>query len=87
MPLENVKWLSSAMKRCELRVLQNEGHGLMASAAVMSNVLGEIGREWDEWNAVAKAREIKKREDEAREQELIQEKEKERGIRRGYPRW
>ena len=86
-PLENVKWLSSAMKRCELRVLQNEGHGLMASAAVMSNVLGEIGREWDEWNAVAKAREIKKREDEAREQELIQEKEKERGIRRGYPRW
>lgn len=84
-PLENVKWLSRAMKRCELRVLETEGHGLMASATVMTEVLGEIGREWEDWNKVAKAREQKKKEEQAKEEK--EAKERERGIRRGYPRW
>ncbi len=35
-PVENVKWLGKTMRRCEVRVLEGEGHGLMASAAVMA---------------------------------------------------
>lgn len=31
---------------CEVRVLPGEGHGLMASAGVMADVLSEIAREW-----------------------------------------
>lgn len=31
---------------CEVRVLQGEGHGLMASPSVMADVLAEIAREW-----------------------------------------
>jgi pimeloyl-ACP methyl ester carboxylesterase len=53
-PLENVKWLESMMKRCELRVLENEGHSLMANASVMSGVLSEISKEWDEWEKIAR---------------------------------
>jgi hypothetical protein len=37
------------MRKCEVRVLEGEGHGLMASAAVMGGVLMEIAREWDDW--------------------------------------
>lgn len=48
-PLENVKWLGKAMRRCEVRVLQGEGHGLMASAAVMGGVLVEMAKEWEDW--------------------------------------
>lgn len=44
-PVENVRWLGKTMKRCEVRVLEGEGHGLMASAAVMSRVLDEISTE------------------------------------------
>lgn len=84
-PLENVRWLSHAMKRCELRVLETEGHGLMASALVMTNVLGEIGREWEDWSKVAKSREERKKEEQAKEEKDAKEREK--GIRRGYPRW
>lgn len=84
-PLENVRWLSTVMKRCELRVLENEGHGLMASATVMSNVLGEMGKEWEEWDTVAKEREQFQKEEEAREKDLAKMREK--GMRRGYPRW
>ena len=51
-PVENVTWLAGRMRRAELRVLEDEGHGLMASAGVMANVLGEVGREWEDWNAI-----------------------------------
>lgn len=48
-PVENVKWLGKTMKRCEVRVLEGEGHGLMASASVMGTVLMEISKEWEDW--------------------------------------
>ncbi|KAK6840320.1 Alpha/Beta hydrolase protein [Apiospora arundinis] len=48
-PVENVKWLGKMMKRCEVRVLEGEGHGLMASASVMGTVLMEISKEWEDW--------------------------------------
>lgn len=51
-PVENVKWLGKTMRRCEVRVLEGEGHGLMASAQVMGGVLMEISREWEEWGRV-----------------------------------
>ncbi|KAG0650042.1 hypothetical protein D0Z07_3854 [Hyphodiscus hymeniophilus] len=51
-PVENVRWLGKTMKRCEVRVLEGEGHGLMASAAVMGGVLMEIAREWEDWMKV-----------------------------------
>ena len=38
-PVENVKWLGKMMRRCEVRILEGEGHGLMASAQVMGGVL------------------------------------------------
>jgi pimeloyl-ACP methyl ester carboxylesterase len=51
-PVENVKWLGRAMRKCEVRVLEGEGHGLMASAAVMGSVLEEMSKEWHEYNDV-----------------------------------
>lgn len=51
-PVENVRWLGKTMRRCEVRVLEGEGHGLMASAAVMGGVLMEIAREWEDWAKV-----------------------------------
>ena len=51
-PVENVKWLGKTMRRCEVRVLEGQGHGLMASAAVMGNVLIEMAQEWAGWNSV-----------------------------------
>ncbi|KAH6614274.1 hypothetical protein C7974DRAFT_368559 [Boeremia exigua] len=48
-PVENVRWLGKVMRRCEVRVLEGEGHGLMASAGVMGGVLMEIAGEWGEW--------------------------------------
>lgn len=51
-PVDNVRWLGKTMKRCEVRVLEGEGHGLMASAAVMGGVLMEISREWEDWMKV-----------------------------------
>lgn len=53
-PLENVRWLAKTMRRCEVRVLEGEGHGLMASAAVMGGVLEEIAREWADWMEVVR---------------------------------
>jgi pimeloyl-ACP methyl ester carboxylesterase len=50
-PVENVRWLGSAMRRCEVRVLDGQGHGLMAIPSVMGGVLEEIGREWRDWEA------------------------------------
>ncbi len=54
-PVENVKWLGKMMRRCEVRVLEGEGHGLMASAQVMGGVLMEVSREWEEWSRVTGA--------------------------------
>jgi pimeloyl-ACP methyl ester carboxylesterase len=51
-PVENVKWLGKLMRRCEVRILEGEGHGLMASAGVMGGVLTEIAREWEDWMRV-----------------------------------
>lgn len=48
-PVENVKWLGKSMRRCEVRVLEGEGHGLMASAGVMGSVLMEMARDWEDW--------------------------------------
>ena len=60
-PLDNVRWLQGVMKRCELRVLDDEGHGLMASASAMAAVLGEIAKEWEEWELIAQNKEKRKR--------------------------
>lgn len=84
-PQENVRWLSTAMRRCELRILENESHGLMASATVMSNVLGEIGREWEEWDRIHGEIMKEKKQREAIEAE--EARERERTMRKGYPRW
>ncbi|KAI9894226.1 MAG: hypothetical protein M1814_004080 [Vezdaea aestivalis] len=51
-PVENVRWLGKAMRRCEVRVLEGEGHGLMASAKVMAGVLMEVAKEWEDWMRV-----------------------------------
>lgn len=49
-PVENVKWLGRTMRKCEVRILEGEGHGLMASAAVMGGVLTEMAKEWEDWS-------------------------------------
>lgn len=55
-PVENVKWLGKTMRKCEVRVLDGEGHGLMASAVVMGNVMMEMAREWEDWHRVTQGR-------------------------------
>lgn len=55
-PVENIEWLSNRMRRCELRVLEEEGHGLMASAKVMGDVLSEVAKEWEDWNTIINSR-------------------------------
>ncbi|KAF3922466.1 hypothetical protein AA313_de0207564 [Arthrobotrys entomopaga] len=55
-PVENVKWLGQTMRRCEVNVLQGEGHGLMASASVMGGVLTDIAQEWREWKRAMESR-------------------------------
>jgi len=71
-PLENVKAMARWMNRVgagglgmgvrgepeavEFRVLEGEGHGLMASAAVMGSVLTEMGREVEEMGLSVSAR-------------------------------
>ena len=55
-PVENVKWLGKTMRKCQVRILEGEGHGLMASAGVMGNVLMEMAQEWDDWNRVVKGK-------------------------------
>ncbi|KAI4126698.1 MAG: hypothetical protein LQ338_003638 [Usnochroma carphineum] len=55
-PVENVKWLGKTMRRCEVRVLEGEGHGLMASAVVMGNVLMEMAKEWQDWIQVVQGK-------------------------------
>jgi pimeloyl-ACP methyl ester carboxylesterase len=53
-PVENIKWLAGQMRKCEVKVLEGEGHGLMASAGVMGGVLTEMAAEWEEWDRVVK---------------------------------
>lgn len=60
-PVENVRWLGKTMRRCEVRVLDGEGHGLMASATVMGSVLTEIAKEWEDWNLVVKGKRAEKK--------------------------
>lgn len=55
-PVENVKWLGKLMKRCEVRVLDGEGHGLMASASVMGSILTEVAREWEDWSIITQGK-------------------------------
>lgn len=55
-PVENVKWLGKMMRRCEVRVLEGEGHGLMASATVMGGVLMEMAKEWEDWIRLVKGK-------------------------------
>ncbi|PHH60151.1 hypothetical protein CDD81_2069 [Ophiocordyceps australis] len=59
-PVDNVRWLGKAMRRCEVRVLEGEGHGLMASASVMGSVLMEVSREWEDWMRATGQREKRK---------------------------
>ncbi|CAG8176802.1 unnamed protein product [Penicillium salamii] len=55
-PVENVQWLGKTMRRCEVRILEGEGHGLMASAGVMGSVLTEIAREWEDWTILVQGK-------------------------------
>lgn len=55
-PVDNVRWLGKTMRRCEVRILEGESHGLMASAAVMGNVLMEIAKEWEDWMIVVQGK-------------------------------
>ncbi|KAB8339335.1 hypothetical protein FH972_022268 [Carpinus fangiana] len=50
-PLENIKWLAKTMQHAEVRVLDGEGHGLMASAGVIAAVLIEMGKDLENRNA------------------------------------
>ena len=56
-PVENAKWLGKTMRRCEVRVLEGEGHGLMASAGVMGSILMEMAREWEDWITLVQGKE------------------------------
>ena len=53
-PVDNVRWLGKLMRKCEVRILEGEQHGLMASAQVMGNVLTEMASEWEDWTKVVK---------------------------------
>lgn len=55
-PVENVQWLGKTMRRCEVRILEGEGHGLMASAGVMGSVLTEIAKEWEDWTIIVQGK-------------------------------
>ncbi|KAF2734949.1 alpha/beta-hydrolase [Polyplosphaeria fusca] len=55
-PVDNVRWLGRLMRRCEVRILEGEQHGLMASAQVMGNVLTEMASDWEDWTAIVQGR-------------------------------
>jgi pimeloyl-ACP methyl ester carboxylesterase len=57
-PVDNVRWLGKLMRKCEVRILEGEQHGLMASAQVMGNVLTEMASDWDNWTSVVQQRSI-----------------------------
>jgi|TARA_R110002003_G_scaffold96_9_gene7432 pimeloyl-ACP methyl ester carboxylesterase len=55
-PVDNVRWLGKLMRKCEVRILEGEQHGLMASAQVMGNVLMEMASDWEDWTAVVQGK-------------------------------
>ncbi|KAF2682047.1 alpha/beta-hydrolase [Lentithecium fluviatile CBS 122367] len=55
-PVDNVRWLGRLMRKCEVRILDGEQHGLMASAQVMGNVLTEMASDWEDWTAVVQGK-------------------------------
>jgi pimeloyl-ACP methyl ester carboxylesterase len=55
-PVDNVRWLGKLMRKCEVRILEGEQHGLMASAQVMGNVLTEMASDWDDWTNLAQGK-------------------------------
>ncbi|KAF1919723.1 hypothetical protein BDU57DRAFT_512974 [Ampelomyces quisqualis] len=55
-PVDNVRWLGKLMRKCEVRILEGESHGLLASAQVMGNVLTEVASEWEDWSAVVQGK-------------------------------
>jgi pimeloyl-ACP methyl ester carboxylesterase len=57
-PVDNVRWLGKLMRKCEVRILEGEQHGLMASAQVMGNVLTEMASDWDDWTSVVQQRSV-----------------------------
>jgi hypothetical protein len=66
-PVDNVRWLGKMMRRCEVRILEGEGHGLMASAQVMGGVLMEVAGEWEDWTRVVERKGTKEGERRLRE--------------------
>jgi pimeloyl-ACP methyl ester carboxylesterase len=59
-PVDNIRWLGRLMRKCEVRILDGEQHGLMASAQVMGNVLTEMASDWEDWNAVVSGKTAEK---------------------------
>ncbi|KAF1937708.1 alpha/beta-hydrolase [Clathrospora elynae] len=55
-PVANVRWLGKLMRKCEVRILEGEQHGLMASAQVMGNVLTEIASDWEDWTSLVQGK-------------------------------
>lgn len=55
-PVDNVRWLGRLMRSCEVRILEGEQHGLMASAQVMGNVLTEMASDWEGWTAIVQGK-------------------------------
>lgn len=55
-PVDNVRWLGKLMRKCEVRILEGEQHGLMASAQVMGNVLTEMASDWEDWTSLAQGK-------------------------------
>jgi hypothetical protein len=55
-PVDNVRWLGRLMRKCEVRILEGEQHGLMASAQVMGNVLTEMASDWEDWTAIVQGK-------------------------------
>ncbi|CAI6276728.1 unnamed protein product [Periconia digitata] len=55
-PADNVRWLGRLMRKCEVRILEGEQHGLMASAQVMGNVLTELASDWEDWSSVVQGK-------------------------------
>ncbi|KAF1838056.1 alpha/beta-hydrolase [Decorospora gaudefroyi] len=55
-PVDNVRWLGKLMRKCEVRILEGEQHGLMASAQVMGNVLTEMASDWEDWTNIVQGK-------------------------------
>jgi pimeloyl-ACP methyl ester carboxylesterase len=59
-PVDNVRWLGKLMRKCEVRILEGEQHGLMASAQVMGNVLTEMATDWEDWTNMTSGKTVRK---------------------------